>query len=138
MCHTEIAESLFFHFTAHQDAFNSLRQNSKTALTRGNLRRSRCAKKEHWIVQFRQWSKHADKLFVCGCIHCWQRSDTGAGLDCQVYAGNIAASRCNPRRRRMRLHPPRGRQSLNLIDQLDNVEAVDVGRGGRSAVAFDK
>jgi len=38
----------------------------------------------------------------------------------------------------MRIHPPRGGQRLNLVDQLDNVEAVDVGWGGRSAVAFDK
>jgi hypothetical protein len=38
----------------------------------------------------------------------------------------------------MRLHPPRGRQSFNLINQLDDAEAVDVDRRGRSAVAFDK
>jgi hypothetical protein len=48
-------------------------------------------------------------------------------------AGNIAASRGDPRRRRMRLHPPRGRQSLDLINQLDNAEAVDVDLNARLA-----
>jgi hypothetical protein len=38
----------------------------------------------------------------------------------------------------MRLHPPRRRQSLDLIDQFDNAEANDVDRRRRSAVALDK
>ena len=55
-----------------------------------------------------------------------------------MYAGNIAAPRGDPCRRRIGPHPPRGRQSLNLTNHLDNAEAVDVDWHGRSAVAFDK
>ena len=92
---TEVAERSFFHFTAHQNALQFAEAKLKNGIYAWYFAKIAVCEQKHWIVQFRQWTKHADEILVCCRIHRWQRCDTGAGLDCKVYAGNIAAACCN-------------------------------------------
>jgi len=93
---------------------------------------------EHRIIHFGNGPKHAHEVGVRGGMDRGQGRETGAGLHCQVDAGNIGAARSDPCLRRVQPHPAHGGQVFEFVDQFDDRKALDVARLSGAAVSFDK
>ena len=59
-----------FYF-ASQDGVQFAEAEPKNSIYAWYFTKVSVCKEEHWIIQFRQWTKHADELLVCGRINRW-------------------------------------------------------------------
>jgi hypothetical protein len=93
---------------------------------------------KHRITQFRNAPKHVHEVDVLGGEDYGQGRETGAGLYCQVGAGNIGAARSDPCLRRVRPHPADSGQLFQFVGEVDDREAFNVERLSGTAVSFDE